>query len=819
MAEVGAAFVTIMPSARGFRSKLDSQLGGDLDASGKAGGSRWGGAMKAGALTAIGGAAIGAAAFAKSAISLEATFSKTMNVLQATTGATSKEMKSLSSLAMKMGADTAFSAADASQAMLELARGGIKPAAIEAGALQGSLTLAAAGELEMGEAANVMVKSMGQFSLAGKDAGAVAAALAGSANASSASVRDMSSALAQGGLAADAVGFSIQETTGILAAFSNSGMEGSDAGTGLKTMLDRLIPSTTKAEAQLRGLGIITEDGRNKFIKANGEFASAARISGLLAKGTADLSQSERKRALSIIFGSDAQRAATVLAKEGAAGIREMVKATSDQGAAQDMAAANMKGTAGALEQLKGSLETVTLQFGLMVAPAVQAGLKFLTGAVNGIVPGIKSLASGVGSGSSAFSGFAETLRSVGASIAATLGPAFREIASAIQTQLLPAFRNALPVIAPVAEFLLKVIGGAVVGAIKGAVQVIKGAIGIISGLLNLLKAVVTGDWRGMWNAVKQIAAGVWNAIAGAFKVWLNIGILGLFRQVGKLLVNAWKGAWAAIKGAATKAWGAIQGAVAKGLGAIGKFIANGVRGYIRLWIAGFRAIISGTVNAWRVLRSAFGGALAALRTLAASAMKGLQKLFANGWSAIRSAVSGAFKAIVGAVRGGVDNLVGLVKSIPGRIKAVLGNLGGVLLQAGRDLIGGLIRGITEKMAEAVNKVRDGLSTIGRMLPGSPIKEGPLKHWNNTGPTGPGGRLIGLLAGGISSNAGAVDSAMYGVTRRISVQAPTLALDATSSTGAAASVGRSDLYRDAYEGVRDGMSDVMQLAGARGRMA
>jgi TP901 family phage tail tape measure protein len=377
----GTAFITIAPSFRGFNNSVSRQMRGQGGTAGKQfSGGFMGNVGKLGAL-AGGVVAVGAAAsFAKGAVALEAEFSKTMNVLQATTDAPAKSMQNLSDLAMKMGADTVFSAKDAADAMLELARGGIKPAQIQAGALKGTLTLAAAGGLDMGEAANVAVKAMGQFNLKGKDMNSIAAALAGGANASSASVRDMSIALAQGGLAANSVGFSIQETTGILAAFSNAGLEGSDAGTSLKTMLDRLQPTTKSGIQALIDLGAATEDGRNKFLKANGEFKSAAQIAEVLRKGTEGLTQAEKKRLITQAFGSDAQRAATIMANEGAKGINKMTKATSDQHAAQKQANANMKGTAGALESAEAARSRrCNCGSASAMAPLVQFGTKVLT--------------------------------------------------------------------------------------------------------------------------------------------------------------------------------------------------------------------------------------------------------------------------------------------------------------------------------------------------------------------------------------------------------------------------------------------------------
>lgn len=60
MAEVASAYVSLMPSARGFGKQLDAQVGGEVDASGKKAGSRWGSALKAGATAGL--AALGLAA-------------------------------------------------------------------------------------------------------------------------------------------------------------------------------------------------------------------------------------------------------------------------------------------------------------------------------------------------------------------------------------------------------------------------------------------------------------------------------------------------------------------------------------------------------------------------------------------------------------------------------------------------------------------------------------------------------------------------------------------------------------------------------------
>lgn len=688
MGSLADVFVQGRIDTRRFGSDIRAGMNSpSIDAAGKQSGSRLGGAFQK-ALKLASGAAlayIGAGAI-KQSFALEAQFSKTMNVLQATTNASGKQMESLSSLAMKMGADTVFSANDASKAMLELARGGLKPVQIQAGALQGTLTLAAAGELEMGEAANIAVKAMGQFNLAGKDMDSIAAALAGGANASSASVRDMSVALSQAGLAANSVGFSVQEATGVLAAFSNAGLEGSDAGTSLKTMLDRLQPTTNAAKAAMMGLGAWSSKTGSAFVKANGEFKSAAQIAGILEKGTRNLDDAERKRLITQAFGSDAQRAATILSEEGAKGIGKLVKATSDQGAAEKQAAANMKGTAGALEALKGSWETLSLQFSLFTAPARAAAMRMLADGVNAIAPAIKGLVGG-GGGMAAFgeqmSRTGDAVKDFAASLLPTVrelgtqfAGAFAQVGTLISGTLLPAFRQMLPVIAPVARFLLEMFGSAVVGFIKGVVQAVKGFANVITGTISLFKALIKGDWSQAWASVKQIVRGAADAVIGIVKAWLNFGILAIFRAVGKKLLGSWKVLWDGLKSLGARATAGIQALISRAFGAIAGLFTRAIRGYIGFWRGLFGTLRSLAVTGWQVLRSAFGGAVAAIRSVIVQAVQAYIGFWRNlftklkdgarsGWDTIRS----TFSSVLGKIKDGFRNAVDGIGSIWGKLK------------------------------------------------------------------------------------------------------------------------------------------------------
>lgn len=310
-------------------------------------------------------AALGLGKLVKDSIALEATYSRTMREVAVATGAPKSALQELDDLAMKLGADTIYSAQEAGDAMLALAKGGLSTAQIQGGALANSLTLAAAGSLDLGTAADSVVNTMGAFGLSAEETAAAVAALAGAANASSADVSDITQALAQAGTEAASVGLTVQETTAILAAFSNAGIQGSDAGTSLRTLLTRLVPTTKEQAKAMDALGL-------SFTNANGEFVGAADIAARLQKSFKGMSSEERSQALSTIFGADARRAANILIEQGADGINEYIKATSDIEAAENLAKTAMEGTSGAVENLQGQLETAMIQIGKGLAPTVQ---------------------------------------------------------------------------------------------------------------------------------------------------------------------------------------------------------------------------------------------------------------------------------------------------------------------------------------------------------------------------------------------------------------------------------------------------------------
>lgn len=311
------------------------------------------------------------------AVKKYADFDQAMSNVIATGDDAKQNQEELRQAALDAGAATVFSATEAANAIEELAKAGVSARDILGGGLDASLSLAAAGGLEVADAAGIAATSMQQFNLRGGDMAHVADLLAAGAGKAMGDVSDLSMALNQVGLVANSAGLSIEETTAGLAAFASQGLLGSDAGTSFKAMLQRLTPQSAEAEAKMRELGISAYD-------ASGNFVGLAEFAGNLRGALAKLTPEQRNSALATIFGSDAVRAANILYSEGEQGIREWTAAVDDQGYAARTAATRLDNLKGDVEALSGAFDTALIQGGSAANDTLRAMVQIVTELVTG---------------------------------------------------------------------------------------------------------------------------------------------------------------------------------------------------------------------------------------------------------------------------------------------------------------------------------------------------------------------------------------------------------------------------------------------------
>jgi TP901 family phage tail tape measure protein len=346
-----------------------------------------GATRRAGELVTDGLLEIGEAVVEIGAASIQAAgdYESGMLRFSAVSGTTGDELEDFSQLFLQLGADTQFSAAQAQEAAINLAKGG-RTASQVAAELADTLTLAAAGELDLATAAEITAKQLGVWGDTGVTAAQVADRLAQASNASTVDVDELALGLAQAGGVAKVAGLSFDETVQIMALLAPGFASASDAGTSLKTMLTRLVPKTADATQAFKQLNLLTAEGTSKFYDATGAFVGMDQAAALLHDSMKDLSEAEKTAALQAMFGQDAFRAAALIAERGAEGFAAMGQQMDAAGTAAEQAAKRQQGFNFAMESLRGSMETLQIIAGTKLLPVLTQLIQSV------LIPGVNAL-------------------------------------------------------------------------------------------------------------------------------------------------------------------------------------------------------------------------------------------------------------------------------------------------------------------------------------------------------------------------------------------------------------------------------------------
>lgn len=661
------------------------------------------------------------------------------------------EMEDLRQLAIQTGQDTVFSATDAGNAITELAKGGLTEADIKAGALKTTMDLAASSGMDLGEAANVVVQAMGAFGLSANESAEAANALAGAAAASSTDVEPLTQALAQCSAGAKNAGWSIQETTAVLARFADAGIEGSDAGTSLKTMLKRLAAPTDSAATMIEQLGIQTRD-------SNGDLLGASEIAEELQNKLGGLDSASRDAALSTIFGSDAMRAATVMMNSGTEGLQKYIDAANDQEAAQRLANSQMSDGSRAIEKLKGSLETAAIQIGDTLAPIVQKVAELITALVNKF----SALPEGV----------QQVIVVVGILVAA-LGPLLMVIG---QISLgISAVAGALSKLSGIGGVATKLVGGiktAVTGLLgmitaHPVIAVITAIIAALVTLYNkcewfregvnrILKAIRDGffaAWDGIVEFFTETIPNAWNEMLSSLLANPTIRtiVTTITDSFTKLKENL-NGIWNGIKQLAQNAW---------------EFIKNATLAPVLLMID----LVTGD---FEKLKSDLENILNNIKNAVANIWDSIKEITSNIWNEIKNVVStlvslvketaiSGFEALRDGIKNAIRELPKIVSDIFEKIGSTISGWIDNAWEWGADFINGLKEGILSGVRGIVDAVKGIGDKIRSFLHFSRPDEGPLRDYETWMPD-----FIDGMVKGINENVYKVSNAVKRVAKTMS---------------------------------------------------
>lgn len=203
--------------------------------------------------------ALAGVAGATAGIRVLADFAQAMSTVRAVTGATETQFDALEKKARQLGATTRFSATQAAEGMLYLARAGFDTDQV-LGSIEGTLRLAQAGNLDLGRAADIASNVLQGFRLEVTETARVVDVLALAANSSNTDVGQLGEAMKYAAPIAAGLKVGVEDTAAAVSALSDAGIQASMAGTGLRRVMIGLETQSKQGQKVLAKYGLTMED-------------------------------------------------------------------------------------------------------------------------------------------------------------------------------------------------------------------------------------------------------------------------------------------------------------------------------------------------------------------------------------------------------------------------------------------------------------------------------------------------------------------------------------------------------------------------------
>lgn len=311
-------------------------------------------------------------------------FDDGMRKVQATSGATGKDLDALKAKAREMGATTKFSATDSAEAMNYMAMAGWKTQDMISG-LPGIMNLAAASGEELGTVSDIVTDGLTAFGLQAKDSGHFADVLASASANANTNVQMMGDGFKYAAPVAGALGYTIEDTSIAIGLMSNAGIKGEKAGTALRTMFTNLAKPTKAMKDKMDELGISITD-------SNGKMKPMRDVMGDLREKFSGLTKDQQAAAAATIFGKESMSGALAVVNASEKDYNKLSKAIDgSEGSAKKMSNTMEKGLGGSLRELRSAAE----ELGLSVFETIQPALSGMVGGLKASVDYLNKLPSG----------------------------------------------------------------------------------------------------------------------------------------------------------------------------------------------------------------------------------------------------------------------------------------------------------------------------------------------------------------------------------------------------------------------------------------
>ncbi|MFB5067273.1 MAG: phage tail tape measure protein, partial [Candidatus Wallacebacter cryptica] len=462
-------------------------------------------------------------------------------------------------------------------------------------------------------------------------------------------------------------------------------------GSALRTILTNLAKPTAQMQKAMDQYGI-------SLTNTDGSMKSLDEVMLNLRSSLGGLTEAEQAAAAATIFGKEAMSGALAIVNASEADFNKLSNAINNSaGAANRMAEEMQDNLQGRLTALKSAIEGVALQLYDAMKPALEAMVAVVQKIVDWIaklspemqtaIVVIAGLAAAVGPllivlgfMASGLGSILTILPALGAAFAIVTGPigiavaaiaalvamlvhlyrTNEDVRANIQT-VWNAIKKVIDTVMPAILYVIETVWNNIKGVISGALNVIQGLIAVFAGIL-------TGDFKGMWEGIKQIFSGAVEFIFNFVQLMFIGKIMAIFKNFAKAGFELLKGNWANIL--------------------------NGVKQFGTNILNLFKGLWDSTIGTFNAFRSTGTGIFNAIRSTLTSIVQGLVNAVKSLFSGMSSAVNSTMSGLKSSIQNIWDSIVSFFRGIN-------------LRDIGRNIIQGLINGITSMASEAMRAARN----------------------------------------------------------------------------------------------------------------
>ena len=481
-------------------------------------------------------------------------YDKQMRLVQQTMGATDKESKMLEKTIKESAKNSVYGMQDAADAALNYARAGYN-AKEAADMMTPAFDLAAGTATDLDVVTAGLSSTIKAFGADTSEAKTYSDIFAKAQAQSKTTVNDLFDSMAKASSVFATAKWDVKDLATATGVLGDAYIEGSEAGTALKTGIARLSAPAKEGAAWMERLGI-------NIVNADGSYKSFADVQYILHDSFEKLTDVEKNQAASAIFGKNQMAKWLALIKRSPEDITTMINSLDEAaGTSKEMSDALMSGPGGAIEKLKSNWDIFKNTLGETLAPILAPLVEKLTemlqafsnltdeqkkniikwvaiaAAVGPCLVVFGKVVSGVGSVIKMFGGLGKAIKGgsgifklfAGAPKGAMLG-ALGAIGiaigvlirnwDAIKNKVVGFYSKCKPWLDKISKafskvfgFIEKVIDTIAMPALDSILGALEGLTQSLSGVIDFLEGVFTGDWEKAWNGLVDIAMGAVNAI------------------------------------------------------------------------------------------------------------------------------------------------------------------------------------------------------------------------------------------------------------------------------------------------------------------